>query len=207
MGEEVQDQKRIKKDAEEKERNEILEKADPGMRLFMSWTFKNADSNVAARDATDARVASLGQAVDSQGKQLQDISKRQDAFEARMAVLEGTGSGGDVDVASSAVVGRNIPDVADSNARVVTARFRKKVHFQAPSSPSPSSSSASNAPAMQETSNLLVAYKDFGRQLDQATRNCDYHLRAQIMEQREIIRQAMRDHRQRNKVLNPRGPM
>ena len=110
-------------------------------------------------------------------------------------------------LSTTAAVGRNIPDVADSTARVVTARFRKKVHFQAPSSPSPSSSSASNAPAMQETSNLLVAYKDLGRQLDQATRNCDYHLRAQIMEQREIIRQAMRDHRQRNKVLNPRGPM
>jgi hypothetical protein len=64
---------------------------------------------------------------------------------------------------------------------------------------------------MQDTSNQVVAYTDLGRQLDQATRNCDYHLRAQIIEQRtEIIRQAMRN-KDRHLlyllgVLNPRGP-
>ena len=93
MEEDGQNQKRMKKDEEEKERQEILTgTADPGMRAFMAWTFRNTDQNVAARDATDARVTTLGQAVNSQGLQLQDISKRQDAFESRMALLEGTGS-------------------------------------------------------------------------------------------------------------------
>ena len=85
----------MKKDEEEKERQKILEQAsDPAMKGFFALSFQQWDTNVAARDATDARVTSLGQAVSSQSKQIQDMAKRQDAVEARMAVLEGTGSVG-----------------------------------------------------------------------------------------------------------------
>eukprot|EP00959_Pyramimonas_sp_CCMP1952_P211164 4419328-Pyramimonas_sp.AAC.1 len=59
----------------------------------MAWSFKAQDVNAAARAATDARITNSGMPF-THGKQIQEMSKRQDSFEARMAVLEGTGSVG-----------------------------------------------------------------------------------------------------------------
>ena len=81
-------------DEEEAERQKILQAAPENIRAFFSWSFKRADADGAARSATDQKVNSLGLAVESQGKKLTEISKRQDSVESRLAVLEGTGSVG-----------------------------------------------------------------------------------------------------------------
>ena len=60
-----------KEQEEEKmERQRILDGAPEGMKMFMSWSFKQADATRTSWAEVDKRVDSIGLAVDSQGKQI-----------------------------------------------------------------------------------------------------------------------------------------
>ena len=74
---------------EAKKRQAILSSVtDPGLRMFMEWSFEATDKASASHTQSDSKITDLSSKVDKQSSQITGLQTQQEAFESRLLALE-----------------------------------------------------------------------------------------------------------------------